>query len=211
MSRRVPERKLLVSGPGLSIISAELISRARVPQSPNCLCARSAASASGVPAAMASLYACSSCSANSETIAFSRSGPTCSRGRFRRTYWRQSGMAEPRELVEYADEFAPCLALHGECALPGGSETVESAPPFTCLLHPSALDELTPFEPVQERVERCNVELNFAFGLGFDQFGEFVSMAGAAFQQSEYNHLRATLLQVARGDISFPHIWGLYM
>src|ERR1022692_2222834 len=145
---------------------AASISRASSRQLANCASARCSASASEAPPARAS-----NCGASSATISLSRSGGTCRCGKWPRTYWRQSGMVEPRQPVEGVRELSPVSALLGQCAPTLRGEAVEAAPAFARLLHPTAFHQSLTLQAVQHGVERHHVELELVVRFGLDELG----------------------------------------
>src|ERR1051326_1572995 len=116
-------------------------------------------------------------------------------------------MAEPRKTVEGRDELPPRAAMQGESGLSCGRQTIEAAAPLAGLLHPFTFHQPLTLEAIEHRVERCNVELELAFRLRFDQLGELVTVSRTGFKKRLEDHFRAALLAVARVYISRSHIW----
>ena len=91
-------------------------------------------------------------------ISVSRAGISRSWARRGRRCSVQSGMVDSRDETHGVDERLPGIALAGEDAAALGGQTVEAAPSLAGLLHPPALQPPAFFQPIQERIERGDVE-----------------------------------------------------
>src|SRR5262245_33260316 len=76
------------------------------------------------------------------------------------------------------DERLPCLDLRLEHAVTVGRELVEPPAPFARLLDPGSLDPTSFLEPIEERIQRIDVERQQPAGAVVDQLAEVVTMAG---------------------------------
>src|SRR5215831_17978387 len=111
-------------------------------------------------------------------------------------------MGEPREAIERADELAPRSALLDQLFAAGGGQLVVTAAALAGFFHPAAFDQALALETVEHRVQRGDVKLEAAFGLGLDALGELVPVPRAPFEQGEQDHARAAFLNI-RGC----HMW----
>jgi hypothetical protein len=94
-------------------------------------------------------------------------------------------MIYSRDETHRVHERPPGIALAGEDATALGSQTVEAAPPLPSFLNPPALQPAALLQPVQERVERRDVELQLSGGSRFNQFADFVAMTRALRRPKE--------------------------
>src|SRR5215213_1535236 len=172
--------------------------------------ARRHASTSEAPAPRSSSYRRSRCCESSSMIFDSRPGLSRSTAKRGCRYSVQSGMVDPRDETHGADESLPGIALAREHAATLRRQTVKAPPPLACLLHPSALQPATFFQPIQERIERRDVELELPGRLTLDQLADLVSMPGAGFDDREDDQFGRALLQFtvqhARVDSCHSHI-----
>src|SRR6187431_1139087 len=84
----------------------------------------------------------------------------------------QSGMFGPRDLFDGIDEFAPVVTLRGEDLPALRREAIEPAPALTRLLDPPAGDPAALLEPVEEGIERRDLELQPPPGSLLDQLAD---------------------------------------
>src|SRR5262245_40985471 len=75
------------------------------------------------------------------------------------------------------DERLPCLDLRGEHSVTVGGELVEPAAPLAGLFDPGSLDPPSFLEPIQQRVQRIDVERQQPAGADVDQLAEVVAVA----------------------------------
>src|SRR5690349_15652198 len=115
----------------------------------------------------------SSCSATSSTISASRSGGQESR-----------------------EQRFPAAALRREGLAARRSDPVETAAPQARLLDPPPLDQPTPLEAIQQRIERGHAEADLAVGALLDQLGDLVAMALLFLDQRQHQHLGAASLHL---------------
>src|SRR5512134_3032346 len=109
----------------------------------------------------------------------SRSGLKLSGASRARTSLCQSCMVGSRGDPAYGfDECLPCLDLRFEHSVTVGRELVEPASPLAGLLDPGSLDPTSFLEPIQERIQRIDVERQEPAGADVDQLAELVAMAG---------------------------------
>src|ERR1051325_11170906 len=133
------------------------------------------------------------------------SGPSVARTRAGQSRC-MSGLAQPRHAVEGGEEAVPAAALAGECFFTLRRETVEAAAALAALLDPAALDQAATLEPVEDRIERGDVELQRAAGSPIDQLGELVAVAVVLLEERHDQHFGAALAQLAVGR----HRWSAY-
>src|SRR5262245_24941979 len=91
----------------------------------------------------------------------------------------------------------PCAALRLQHFLPFGRQFVIAPPPLPRLLHPLPLDPAALLKPVEQRIERGDVETQRPARTGLDQFGNVVAMPGPDLNEREDQQLGAALLQFA--------------
>src|SRR5688572_9214665 len=108
----------------------------------------------------------------------SRSGLKRSGTSRARTSLCQSCMLRSRDPAYGLDERLPCLDLLGEHAVTVGRELVEPAPPLAGLLDPGSLDPTSFLQPVEQRIQRIDVERQEPAGADVDQLAALVTMAG---------------------------------
>src|SRR2546425_10294882 len=73
-----------------------------------------------------------------------------------------SGMVDSRDEAHRVDESFPGLALTSEDAAALGRQAVEAPPSLAGLLHPPPLEPPAFFQPIQERIERRDMELQLS-------------------------------------------------
>src|SRR5206468_10067902 len=103
----------------------------------------------------------------------------------------------PGHTTQRGEERLPAAPLRVECLLPLRCETVEAAPADAGALDPPALNQAAALQAVEHGVERRHVELQRPVGAAVDQFGDFVAVAVALFEQREDEGLSAALAQLA--------------
>src|SRR5258706_16145394 len=113
------------------------------------------------------------------------------------TSFFQSGMFGSGYAIDRGHERFPCVALCGEHLPACRSQLVITSPPLSGLLHPAALDPAAFLEPVEQRVERCNVKTQGAFRARLDKFADLVAVPGPDLDQRQDQQLGAALLQLA--------------
>src|ERR1700677_5058009 len=103
-----------------------------------------------------------------------------------RTSSFQSCILNLHDAIDGAGKRAPADALTGECLAAACRQPIEtpaaSAGGLPISLHPTA-----PFEAVQERVERRDVETDHARGALGDELADFIAVAWLVFEQRK-NH-----------------------
>src|SRR5262245_42603042 len=109
----------------------------------------------------------------------------------------QLGMVDPRQQAHRLYERLPVIALPGEHAPAFGGEAVEAAAPLAGLLGPPALQPAALLEPVEQGIERRDVELEAAAGALLDQLADLVAVAGARLDHRQDDQLRGALFQLA--------------
>src|SRR5512134_833021 len=95
-----------------------------------------------------------------------------------RTSFCQSCMFRSRDPAYGLDERLPCFDLSSEHTVTLGRNFVEAAPPLAGLLDPGSLDPATLLEPIEQRVQRIDVERQERARADVDQLAELVAVAG---------------------------------
>src|SRR5947209_6764019 len=108
-----------------------------------------------------------------------------------------SGMFGLRNLRDRVDELPPVIALRGEDALALGRQTIEAPPAFAGLLDPLARNPSPFLEPVEQRIERRDLEFQASAGALLDQLADLVAVARARVHEREDQELGAAFLQFA--------------
>src|SRR5262245_64405964 len=109
----------------------------------------------------------------------------------------QSGMFGSGYAADRGHEGLPRAALRLQHFLPFGRQFVIAPPPLTGLLHPLPLDPAALFKPVEQRIERGDMETQRPARTGLDQFGNVVAVPGPSLDEREDQQLGAALLQFA--------------
>src|SRR4029079_11434786 len=131
------------------------------------------------------------------TTSCSRPAGSRNDARRRRTSCSQSGMLVLCHPADRFDERGPCLSLLGKDTPPIRSHGVEAASALSRLLDPPPLDPPALLEPIQERVERIDVERQLAAGPRFNQLAEVVSVPRARVEQRQDQEFGGSFLQLA--------------
>src|SRR5262245_20665404 len=95
------------------------------------------------------------------------------------------------------DEGLPGIALAGQHPAAFSRQTVEAATTVPGPLDPPPLQPAAFFQPIEERVQRCDVELQLPCRARLDELADLVSMTGARFDDREDDQFRRPLLQFA--------------
>src|SRR5688572_14003949 len=95
-----------------------------------------------------------------------------------RTSLCQSCMLRSGDPAHRLDERLPGLELRGQHAAAVGRDLVEPASPLAGFLDPGSLDPPSLLEPIQQRIQRIDVERHEPAGADVDQLAELVTMAG---------------------------------
>src|SRR5579871_584616 len=108
----------------------------------------------------------------------------------------QSGIFDSSNVADSRYKRAPGGAPIGENLPSRGQDAVEAAAALACLFDPIAMNPTAILQPVQKRVQRGNAKTNRAFGAGFDQFRDFVTVAGLRFDEGQNEEFSAAFFQV---------------
>src|SRR4026209_2498135 len=95
------------------------------------------------------------------------------------------------------DELVPGLALSYQHPLTGGGEPIEAAPALTRLLDPRPFAPAAPFQAIEERIERVEMEHQPPARLGFDQLAKLVAVPRPGLQHGQQEQFGGTLFQFA--------------
>src|SRR5262245_52517616 len=133
------------------------------------------ASASEAPDARFSRYRSSRSSTISSTISRSRCGPRPSGASRRRTSDRHSGTFRSDNSIDGRDEGVPAAALLGENPPAGGGQAIAAPAAFAGSLDPAALNPAALLEPVEQGIERRDVEADGPARSLLDELGDVVS------------------------------------
>src|ERR1039457_3287271 len=137
------------------------------------------------------------CCASSSTISASRVGSTSSCAIAAVIAPDQSGMFELRDPSHRVDEGAPRSAALLKTLPAGRCDPVVAAPPLSGLLDPAALEESAPFEAVEQRIERRNVQTKDAIRPPFDQLRDLVTVPRPPLDERQDQKLGAPFLELA--------------
>src|SRR6202451_76893 len=100
-------------------------------------------------------------------------------------FWRmccvQSGMVWSHDVVNRQNELVPDATLRGEIFAADWRQAVEPASALPGFFHPAAGDEISPFQPAEDGIERADAKLDTPFGARLDQLANFVAMARSRF------------------------------
>src|SRR5215813_7438063 len=127
----------------------------------------------------------------------SRSDGKRSRARCWRTSRFHSGMFGSGDAADRGHEGLPRAALRLQHFLPFGRQFVIAPPPLPGLLHPLPLDPASLLKPVEQRIERGDVETQRPARTRLDKFGNVVAVPWPDLDEREDQQLGAALLQFA--------------
>src|SRR5262245_7730059 len=151
----------------------------------------SSASASLAPRATSDRKRSSRCCASSSMTASCRVGSSCRAIMRLLTTAFQSRMASLRDAVDGGDEAAPALALVGEDAAAFAGQAVVAAAALAFLFHPLPGDPAAALEPVEQGIERRDLEPHGALRALLDHLADLVAVAGSRFDEREDDELGA--------------------
>src|SRR5579859_1038181 len=173
-----------------SPLFAVRILRCKSCQSPVCDKARRTASSSVIPCRSISSQRSSRCAATSEiTSALSPGSSTRPASRCS-TSAPQSRMGHLGEAFQGAEEFGPFFADGRKLLLPLGSEAIATAAPPRMACLPRAADPAALFQPIKQRVERCQRESQRPLRLPLDAARHLIAVKRAVFQNAENRQFR---------------------
>src|SRR5947207_13170143 len=90
---------------------------------------------------------------------------------------------DPSDAIERRKEIGPGLPLFVENLAPGGCHFVVAPPALSRFLNPASLNPPARLEPVEHRIERCDVKLEHGFGTLLDQLRDLVVVARPVINQ----------------------------
>src|SRR6267154_5731081 len=108
-----------------------------------------------------------------------------------------------------SDKGLPFFALHPQNASPFGSQAIVAAPPFIGFFDPTPLNPATFFEPVQQRIERRNMEMKHAAGALLDKSANVIAMARLSLYKRKNQQFGAALFPFIfnRRHMCDSHMW----
>src|SRR5580698_150236 len=118
----------------------------------------------------------------------------------------QLGIFYPHDLAHGLDEVLPALALTRQDAASFRCEAVIAPAPLIWLLYPAPLNQTALLEPIQEGIQRGDVETQGSPRSRFDQLADVVPVACLLFQQRQDQQLSATFFPFTIGIISGFHM-----
>src|SRR4051812_25925729 len=136
------------------------------------------------------------CCAISSTAAASRGGSSDIPAMRRRTCSDQSCMLGLRDPAHRLDERAPRPPPRAQRLSARRGEAVVAPPPLRGLLDPTPFQEALRLEPVEEGIERGDVEPKGAVGAGLDELADLIAVARPLLDQGEDQELRGSLLEL---------------
>src|SRR5712692_8120584 len=92
------------------------------------------------------------------------------------TLARRSGGLGSGDPVDRLDEVPPLVPLSGQHLSALGGQPVVASPSLPGFLHPAAFDPAALLQPVEEGIERGDVEAQRAVGTRLDEFVDFVAV-----------------------------------
>src|SRR5262245_12448076 len=99
-------------------------------------------------------------------------------------------MVHSRDPPDRLDERLPGIPLGGQDAPAFPGQSIEAPPALARLLHPAPPDPAPLLQPVEEGIERGNVEAEAAPRAGLDQLADLVAVPGPALDQRQDQQLR---------------------
>src|SRR5262249_47027426 len=135
------------------------------------------------------------CCASSSMTSASRSGESPRPESFAEISDRQSRMLTSRDAAHRSDEALPGGSLIGEHSAALRRQPIEPSPAFAGAFDPPTLNPAAPFQAIQQRVQRGDLEANSALGSLFDELAELIAVPGPVLDQREDEQLGASLLQ----------------
>src|SRR5262249_42615495 len=101
------------------------------------------------------------------------------------------------------NESAPAAALGGQHLLSRGRQPVVAAPALAGLLDPAPLYPAAFFKPVQQRIQRGNVEPHHPARPDLDQLADLVAVPRAILDKRKNQQFGAALLKLPIQDLRF--------
>src|SRR5688572_8583875 len=123
-----------------------------------------------------------------------------------RTNALMSRILDSARALDRVHEVAPVLALLGEHPSPGCRQLVVAPAPLAGLFDPRSGDQAAPLEPIENRVQRCDVERHRAGRALPDANRDLVAVAARTFELSQHEELRRPFFEGA-----FVQLIGLYV
>jgi hypothetical protein len=100
-----------------------------------------------------------------------------------------------RDSVDRMHKIRPTAALVFQDLLPSGSELIVATSALSLLFDPTPDDEAPLFEPIQQWIERGDIELEETFGALFDLLTDLITVARAVLDERKDEQFRTALLQ----------------
>src|SRR5262245_63132963 len=108
----------------------------------------------------------------------------------------QSRISHPHDVADRGDELAPALALGVECLATVFGDRVVASASLPGAFDPSTDDPAALFHPVEQGIERGDVEGEHATRSRLDEFRDLVSMSRLGLEEREDEEFGAALFQL---------------
>src|SRR6478752_4226097 len=112
----------------------------------------------------------------------------------------KSGMLDSCDQADGLHEFPPAIALGGEDLFSRRGEAVVTTAPLAGLLDPATANPTALFKPVEEGIQRSDVEPQQAARTHLDQLADVISMTRLVSDKRQDQEFRAPFLQFAIED-----------
>ena len=106
----------------------------------------------------------------------------------------KSGMLNPCDAADRLDELDPTVALLRQHLFARWRKAIITTTTLPGFFNPATADPVPFFQPIEHRVERCDVESEGAPRAQFDKLSNFITVPGAVFEEGKNHQLRATFL-----------------
>src|SRR5262245_48946049 len=106
-------------------------------------------------------------------------------------------MVVSRDQRHCAHEALPGFSLAREHSAAFGRQRVEAATALPGFLDPLALQPAALLEPIQQRIQRCDMKLQLAARARLDELADLVAVTRPGLEDREDDQLRRTLLELA--------------
>src|SRR5204863_6725246 len=152
------------------------------------------ASSSDAPRLIASSYCSARCCESSSTISASRTGGSLSSANRALISTLKSGMFYPRDEADRFDELDPATALLRQRLLARWRKAVIASATLPCFFNPATADPVSFLQPIEQRVERSDIESYGAARAQLNKLSNFITVPRAVFEERKNHQLRTALL-----------------